>query len=87
MKAAINYDSLSGQGVCIPLFTEGILDNSPNTIKRHKQHYHKYFETSVLQGMKVKRIDELLLEQECNRIVNLIYQRKVQCQDDFKWHV
>ncbi len=43
--------------------------NSPNTIKRHKQHYHKYFETSVLHGMKIKRIDELLLEQECNRIV------------------
>lgn len=43
--------------------------NSPNTIKRHKQHYHKYFDTSVLHGMKIKRIDELLLEQECNRIV------------------
>lgn len=43
--------------------------NSPNTIKRHKQHYHKYFETSLLHGMRIKRIDELLLEQECNRIV------------------
>lgn len=43
--------------------------NSPNTIKRHKQHYHKYFESSVLHGMKIKKIDELLLEQECNRIV------------------
>lgn len=43
--------------------------NSPNTIKRHKQHYHKYFEPSVLHGMKVKKIDELLLEKECNRIV------------------
>ena len=43
--------------------------NSPNTIKRHKQHYHKYFESSVLHQMKIKKIDELLLEQECNRIV------------------
>lgn len=43
--------------------------NSPNTIKRHKQHYHKYFEPSILHGMKVKKIDELLLERECNRIV------------------
>ncbi len=43
--------------------------NSPNTIKRHKQHYHKYFETSVLHDKKIKKIDELLLEEECNRIV------------------
>lgn len=43
--------------------------NSPNTIKRHKQHYHKYFEPSALHGMEVKRIDELFLEKECNRIV------------------
>lgn len=43
--------------------------NSPNTIKRHKQHYAKYFESSVLHEMKIKRIDELLLETECNRIV------------------
>lgn len=43
--------------------------NSPNTIKRHKQHYKKYFESSILHGMKIKRIDEILLEQECNRIV------------------
>ena len=43
--------------------------NSPNTIKRHKQHYRKYFATSVLHEKKVKKIDELLLEQECNRIV------------------
>ena len=42
--------------------------NSPNTIKRHKQHYRKYFETSVLHDKKIKKIDELLLEQECNRI-------------------
>lgn len=43
--------------------------NSPNTIKRHKQHYRKYFEPSCLHNMKIKKIDELILEQECNRIV------------------
>lgn len=43
--------------------------NSSNTIKRHKQHYRKYFEPSVLHDMKIKKIDELILEQECNRIV------------------
>lgn len=43
--------------------------NSPNTIKRHKQHYHKYFEPSALHNKKIKKIDELLLETECNRIV------------------
>lgn len=43
--------------------------NSPNTIKRHRQHYKKYFEESALHDMKVKEIDELLLEKECNRIV------------------
>lgn len=43
--------------------------NSPNTIKRHEQHYQKYFETSILHGTKVKKIDELMLETECNRII------------------
>lgn len=43
--------------------------NSSNTITRHKQHYRKYFEPSVLHNMKIKKIDELILEQECNRIV------------------
>ena len=43
--------------------------NSPNTIKRHKQHYNKYFAVSALDGMLLPTIDELLLEQECNRIV------------------
>lgn len=43
--------------------------NSPNTVKRHKQHYKKYFEPSALHDKKLKRIDELLLETECNRIV------------------
>lgn len=43
--------------------------NSPNTIKRHRQHYNKYFAPSVLDSMRVMKIDELLLEKECNRIV------------------
>ena len=42
---------------------------SPNTILRHKQHYRKYLEPSILHNMDIKKIDELLLEQECNRIV------------------
>lgn len=45
------------------------ITNSPNMIKRHEQHYKKYFEISILNNKKVKEIDELLLEQECNRIV------------------
>lgn len=45
------------------------ITNSPNTIKRHKQHYKKYFESSVFHNMPVKQIDELLLESECNRLV------------------
>ena len=43
--------------------------SSPNTIKRHGQHYRKYFENSALHDKKVRKIDELLLEMECNRIV------------------
>lgn len=43
--------------------------NSPNTMKRHTQHYKKYYAVSVLDNMKVTQIDELLLEQECNRII------------------
>jgi integrase len=43
--------------------------NSQNTIKRHEQHYRKYFEPSILHRAKVKRIDELMLETECNRII------------------
>jgi integrase len=45
------------------------VSNSPNTIKRHRQHYRKYFEPSCLHHMKVKKIDELILEKECNRII------------------
>ena len=43
--------------------------NSPNTIKRHKQHYKKYLESSMLHRKKLSQIDEILLEKECNRIV------------------
>ncbi|MBQ9699172.1 MAG: site-specific integrase [Lachnospiraceae bacterium] len=45
------------------------ITNSPNTIKRHEQHYRKYFESSTLHKKKIKCIDELILEQECNRII------------------
>ncbi|MDE6664007.1 MAG: tyrosine-type recombinase/integrase [Lachnospiraceae bacterium] len=43
--------------------------DSPNTIKRHKQHYKRYFEQSELHNMSVRRIDTLFLESECNRLV------------------
>lgn len=43
--------------------------DSPNTIKRHTQHYRRYFERSELHNMPVRRIDTLLLESECNRLV------------------
>jgi integrase len=43
--------------------------NSPNTITRHGQHYKKYFESSCLHSMKIGSIDELKLEEECNRII------------------
>ncbi len=43
--------------------------DSPNTIKRHKQHYKRYFEQSDLHSMPIRRIDLLLLESECNRLV------------------
>ena len=45
------------------------ITNSPNTIKRHKQHYKKYLESSSLHQKKISCIDEILLEKECNRIV------------------
>ena len=45
------------------------VSDSQNTIKRHKQHYRKYFTVSCLHDRKIKHIDELMLERECNRIV------------------
>lgn len=38
-------------------------------MKRHTQHYKKYFAVSVLDNKNVAQIDELVLEQECNRII------------------
>lgn len=43
--------------------------DSPNTIKRHTQHYKRYFERSELNNMPVCRIGTLFLESECNRLV------------------
>ena len=43
--------------------------DSPNTITRHKQHYRRYFEKSQLHNAPIRRIDTLLLESECNRLV------------------
>lgn len=42
---------------------------SSNTMKRYIQHYNRYFGASVLQNKKIKVLDEILLETECNRIV------------------
>lgn len=49
-------------------YKETVTD-SPNTITRHKQHYSKYFEKSVLHTTPVSKMDLLLLETECNRLV------------------
>ena len=43
--------------------------SSPNTIKRHKQHYAKYVAPSKLDQMELREIDDLCIEMECNRIV------------------
>lgn len=43
--------------------------DSVNTIKRHEQHYRRYFEKSQLHTTPVRQIDTLLLESECNRLV------------------
>ncbi|RKI76071.1 hypothetical protein D7V90_21800 [bacterium 1xD42-87] len=68
--ASTHIDNLTFYGLYEEwLEYKATVTNSSNTIKRHKQHYRKYFELSVLHEMKVKKIDELILEQECNRIV------------------
>ncbi len=56
------------------LFEEWILykeqiTSSPNTIIRHRQHYNKYLATSKLDKMAFCKINELVFETECNRIV------------------
>ena len=43
--------------------------NSKNTILRHRQHYRKYFENSILHNMELHRVNEIVLEKECNRII------------------
>lgn len=43
--------------------------NSPNTIKRHEQHYAKYFAASPLASKKIRRLDSLTLESEFNSII------------------
>lgn len=45
------------------------LTSSPNTFARYGQYYKKYLEPSPLHGKKIKWLDELFLEKECNRIV------------------
>lgn len=40
------------------------------TIQRHEQRYKKYFENSKIAGMCVRKVDLLVLEAECNRIVS-----------------
>ena len=46
-----------------------VITNSPNTIKRHEQHYKKYFLNSALHSKSIQSIDELFLEKLCNSIV------------------
>lgn len=45
------------------------ITDSPNTITRHRQHYNKYFVSSVLAGKKLRQLDALTLEAEFNRLV------------------
>lgn len=45
------------------------ITDSPNTMKRYAQRYTRYLEKSELHNRRVKAIDEMLLETECNRIV------------------
>lgn len=45
------------------------ITDSPNTIKRHEQHYKKYFLTSVLHNQQITKIKKIDLRSECNRIV------------------
>lgn len=45
------------------------ITSSANTIKRHGQHYRKYFESSKLHSMKFKDIDKLTLTSVCNQLI------------------
>lgn len=46
-----------------------LVTESPNTIKRHQQHYNRYFLSSRLNDMDIKKITLLILEEESNYIV------------------
>lgn len=45
------------------------LADNINTIKRHRQHYNKYFLHSALDKKRLLSIDDIFLEIECNRII------------------
>ena len=78
---SLNLDNL----VFSDLFLEWLeykktITDSPNTITRHKQHYKRYFEKSELHDMPVSKIDSLILESECNRLV------KQYCMSRKEWN-
>lgn len=45
------------------------ITESPNTIKRHRQHYNKYLRGNQLEAKGVKKIDFLSIQALCNNIV------------------
>lgn len=45
------------------------ITESANTVKRHKQHFRKYFESSKLFQMSVTKVDRLTLQSFCNQLV------------------
>ena len=45
------------------------ITESPNTIKRHKQHYRKYIVTGKVENEKVRNLDFLSIQALCNSIV------------------
>lgn len=68
------FSAESGKIKFYDLFEEWLnykneLTSSNNTILRHKQHYRKYLEPSKLHELKLRDIDSLILETECNRII------------------
>lgn len=68
--AETNLDNLTFYGLFEewPDYKTTVTD-SPNTIKRHRQHYNKYFAPSPLNSRQIKQLDELMLQEEFNRIV------------------
>lgn len=45
------------------------ITESPNTIKRHKQHYKKYFEGTELFKLPVSKVGKVELQSFCNQLV------------------